>query len=162
MTTFFAGQIPTANELNSGFRKLLGYGQRTVTSTGSTSTTAVSVLRLDSMSWTSTHLLQIGYTCHKDSPTATDNIRTEVRLKAGGTSAVSTDAIIQGSQCFHTPTAVNWSAFYLVGSSDTYSVLLTFARNTGAGTCTLFCDANRVTELWVADWGIISDTGVDL
>jgi hypothetical protein len=161
MTTFFVGEVVTAAQMNAIATKFLGWGQRTTTSTTSTSTTAVTVLRLDGMVWTSGRVIEAGYRCHRDSTTATDNLRTELRFKAGGAAATTSDAILQGSQEFDTPSPSNWSTIYPVSSTDTYSLLLTFARNTGAGTCDLFCDANRIIELFVIDRGVITDTGVD-
>lgn len=163
MTTFFAGGIPTASDLNALSRKVLKWGQRTSTSTTSASTTRVPVLRVDAATIITNHLIEVGYRFHPDSGTATDQVVAEVRSKTGGANATTSDSILQGSQSFgQIGIPRYWSTFFVAGSSDQYSFILDYARNSGAGTCQLFCDANRVTELFVIDWGIVTDSGVDL
>lgn len=163
VAALFAGQIPTAAELNALFTGFAGYGQRTSTSTGSTSTTAVGVMRLDNVVATQGRAILIGYSCHPDSATVSDNVRIELRSSTSG-AATTASTIVPNSQTFATVSAGvrHWMTVIIPPADATYSFILTFARNSGASSCTLFCDATRFTEIMALNMGVITDTGVDL
>lgn len=163
VAALYAGQIPTAAELNALFTGFGGYGQRTSTSTGSTSSTAVPVVRIDNVAGTAGRAIVLGFSCHPDSGTLSDTARIEIRYSTSG-AATSTSTIVPGAQTYAAITAGprHWLTVLIPPADGVYSFLISFARNAGSGTNTLFCDSTRFTEIFALQMGAITDTGVDL
>lgn len=162
-TSFAAGDIITAAKLNAVVSQFVGWGERTTTSTGSTSATDVGVLRVSNIDLIGGRLYWVGYSCHPDSGTASDVCRTTVRYSTSG-DATTSSTIMYKSRFYAAISSGprHWMVGFLAPADATYSFLLCQARNSGAGTVTLFCDADRGTELFVDNVGVISDTGSDV
>lgn len=163
VTALFAGQVPTAAELNDLFTGIAGYGQRTSTSTTSSSTTSVPVLRIDNIIGRQGRGLLVGYSCHPDSATLSDQVRGEVRFSTSG-AATTASSILTGSWSFAQVVGGTRHFFTLLipPADATYSLLLTVARSTGASAVSYFCDTNRFTELFALNLGAATDVGVDI
>lgn len=159
----FAGQIPTATELNDLFTGVAGYGQRTSTSSGSASSTSVAVLRVDNVIGQQGRGIWVGYSCSPDSATLSDQVRGEVRYSTSGAATIAS-TILPGSWTFAQVVggSRHFMTLYIPPADATYSFLLTVARSTGASTVSYFCDANRFTELFAINLGPSTDVGVDL
>lgn len=161
MAEFGAGNEPTAAQLN---RRGIGkYGRRDGSSSGASSSTAVGVLRVDSISVVSGRSYVIQFACHPTSTVTTDNIRIEVRGSTSG-SATTSSSVLASGQLYRLFSAgpTTWRFVYIAGSTATLSLLLCVARDTGTGSCSLFADGTRNTELWIEDMGVATDTGVDV
>jgi hypothetical protein len=162
MTTAFAsGEIITAAKLNAVVSQFVGYGERTTTSTSSSSTTEVGVLRVSNVDLIGGRTYWIGYSCHPDSATATDVVRTTVRYATAG-DATTASTILYKSRWYQAISPRHLMVGFVAPADGTYSFLLCLARNSGATACTLFCDADRGTELFIANVGVIADTGTDV
>lgn len=159
MAEFAAGERLTAAKVNR--RGIQKYGRRDSTSSNATSSTAVGVLRVDSISVVSGRSYVINVSCHSNSSVGTDNIRVEVRGSTSGNATTSSSVLASG-QFYDTPRARTWRFVYIAGATATLSILLCVARDTGSGNCTLFADGTRNTELWIEDMGVATDTGVDV
>lgn len=163
MTAFASGEVITASKLNAVITQFVGYGERTTPSTGSSSATAVGVLRVSNVDLVAGRAYWIGYSCHPDDATVADVCRTEVRYSTAG------DAVVGSTLVFKTrvfnPVSAGPRHFMVVffpAVTGTYSFLLCQARNSGVGSTNLFCDADRATELFIANVGTVTDTGTDV
>lgn len=140
--------------------RISNLGLRPTTSSGSTGTT-VGVIRLDNVIWVAGQTYAIEYSGHPNG-TADENFRCEVRFNSAGAAGTG-DTILVGSQGFiRLGDPFYWKFYVPVGVSGTYSLLLTFARNSGASSHNWFCDTNRITTFAVEPKGPASDTGVDI
>lgn len=128
--------------------QLVQYGRRFTTSSNSTSSTSIGVLRLDGNPLVQNHMVQLSYVCHPDSTVTTDNFRVELRYSTAGAAGVG-DTIVFNSRTFAPVSAGarTWTTQFFPPSTGTYSFLLCIAREAGSGTCNLFADANRGTDL---------------
>lgn len=162
---FAAGQRITAARLNALPKGIIARGQRTTSS--SSTTTEVGVLRIDGVPvvagrsykvWTSPLAVH--------SSAANDVVRARIRINAAGTATTSSTqlAITQDivPNTAHPP-APGISGRYDPGSSGTLSVLLTVGRQTGTGNVDILSGAGLEIELVVEDIGLaVGDTGVDI
>lgn len=161
MPEFAAGEILTATNLSR--RGIAKYGRRNTTSSNSASTTAVGVLRLDTISVVSGRSYVINISCHPNSTVTTDNIDITVRGSTAGNATTASPVLTSGEFFINQIGApVVWRFVYIAGSTATLSILLCVARFTGTGNCNLYADGTRNTELWIEDMGIATDTGVDI
>lgn len=158
MAEFAAGQRTTASALNR--RGIAKYGRRDSTSGSSTSSAAVGVLRVDNISVMSGRAYVINISAHLNSTVTTDNIRVEVRGSTSG-NATTASGVLTSVQFFSVPTAKTWRAVYIAPATATLSILLCVARDSGTGSCNLYGDGTRNTELWVEDMSSTTDTGTD-
>lgn len=145
-------------------RGIVKQGFVTTSSGVSTSSTAVAVMRLDSISLLSGRSYLISCpTLHPTSTVTTDNMRVEVRGSTSGT-ATTASAVIPGLQAFQLfGSSVTLQAVYQPASNETLSLLLCIARDTGSGNVTMFADATRLAQIIVYDQGLaVTNTGVDL
>ncbi len=160
MAEFNAGDQLTAAKLNR--RGIQLRGNRVSVSTGSTSSTAVGVERVDSISVISGRTYVINVSCHPNSTVITDTLRIEVRGSTSGNATTSSGVLASGQAFPIAGTPLCLRFVYPAGSTATLSILLCQARNGGSGTCSLFADGTRNTELWIEDMGVAADTGVDV
>lgn len=160
MPEFSAGERLTAAKLNR--RGIAKYGMRPTTSTTSASSTAVGVLRVDSISVVSGRSYIINISCHPNSSVVTDSIRGEVRGSTAGAATTASAVLASGQFTTNFGVPVTFRFVYLAGSTATLSMLLCVARATGSGNCSLYADGTRNTELWIEDMGVATDTGVDV
>lgn len=163
MTTIAAGEVITAAFLNEALTQFDGYGERTLTSTSNSTSTDIGVLRVSNVDLVGGRAYWIGYTFHPDSATLTDVVRATVRSSTSG-DATASSTIVYKSRTY---AAVNVGSrhtmcIFIPPSSATYSFLLCFSRNSGASACTMFCDADRGTELFICNVGVVADTGTDV
>lgn len=143
-------------------RGIVGWGQRTTTSSNSTSATPVAVLRVDNCSLVTGRLYKIVMVCTPNSSVGTDVIAPHVRFASGGT-ATTASTVLPGIGTFPSPgPSLTFVTYLLAASTALFSFLLAFYRNSGSGTANLFCDATRYTQLTIEDLGPTTDTGVDL
>jgi hypothetical protein len=139
-------------------RGIIKRHRRTTPSTGSTSTTAVGVIRLDDIPLVAGRNYRITTgTVHPTSTVNTDTIRIEIRYNTAGI-ATTSSTVMPGAQVYE-----GWGntshidTVFVPGSNLTISLILCVARETGTGTASLFTDSVRRTELMVIDQGV--DTG---
>lgn len=163
-----AGQILTASILNDATEKTKRRGTRDTTSANSTTSTAVGVLRIDNVLLVAGKQYTIKFLAHPNSGTGTDNIRIEARYNIGGT-AVTTDPTVRGAVHFAQVIAgpVYWESTFTCGDSGypgagIASFLLCFARDSGGGTCNLFCDTSRNIQFRCVRTGDEGDSGTDI
>lgn len=165
-TSIDAGQVADTRAYTGATRpKGTGaYRPRASTSSGSTSSTAVGVERVDSVFMDAGQVANIDYRCHPDSTNTADIVRTEVRYSSTG-NATTSDTIAVGTQAYGPASSSNrtWRTKWTAPAAGVYSFALTFGRGTGSGTCTLFSDgAARITELDVTLEGNAITNGADL
>jgi hypothetical protein len=143
--------------------QLVGWGRRLTTSSGSTSTVEVGILRIDGIVCVAGWPIKLEYGCHPDSTVGSDNARVEVRYKVGG-SAGPGEAICFNSQTFSTVgTPRSWSSLFIPASTGTFSFALCIGRGSGSGTVTAFADSNRGSELKIYRTRTdVTNTGVNL
>lgn len=165
VVTFASGQRLPAARLNALPKGVVMRAQRTTSS--STTTTEVGVLRLDGVPivagrsyriWTSPLAVH--------SSAANDVVRARLRVSTSGTATTSSTqlAITQDivPNTAHPP-APSISSRYDPTSSGTLSVLLTVGRQTGTGNVDILSGSGLEIELVVEDVGLaVSDTGVDI
>lgn len=165
---FSTGEKVTATKLNLELRAgtLVARGNRASSSTGSTSTTDVGVLRIDSVALTAGRAYLVGYTSHINDTNASNDGTANVRVRFSTSGAATTaSTVLPGSQLFtREATEGGLHRTILVPGADaTYSFMLVFNRSSGTGTITLFADGSRNTDLFVEDCGVDpGDTGVDI
>lgn len=156
--------VYNGSEWISPYDQTRWFAERTTTSTTSASTTHVGVLRLDNVPLVQNQMVRVTYGCHPDSTVTSDTVITGVRVNNAGVATTASPRIYKSYA--YGPPAVgprNWAFTYLPPSTGTYSFLLSFARNAGSGTCNLFCDADRGTELYVTRLVTnLTDTGTDV
>lgn len=146
-------------------RGLVKYGAVTTASGVSTSSTAVGVMRLDSISLLSGRAYLISCPAmHPTSTVTTDVMRVEVRGSTSGT-ATTASAVIPGLQAyalFGQPMSLE--TVYQPGSNQTLSLILCIARDSGSGNVTMLADTSgRLSQIIVTDIGLaVSNSAVDL
>lgn len=165
---FVTGQILTAEDLNAATEKTKRRGTRDTTSNNSTSVTAVGVLRIDGITLVSGRAYVVKYAIHPNSSNVTDNLRKEVRYSIGGT-ATAASGVLRGSVSFNPVNAgaMYWETTFTCDDSGypaagVASFALCFARDSGSGTCNLFCDSSRNIQLKCLRDGDEGDSGTDL
>lgn len=150
---------------SSRARGLVKYGFVTTASGVSTSSTAVGVMRLDSISLLSGRAYLISCPAmHPTSTVTTDVMRVEVRGSTSGT-ATTASAVIPGLQAyalFGQPMSLE--TVYQPGSNQTLSLILCIARDSGSGNVTMLADTSgRLSQIFVTDIGLaVSNSAVDL
>src|SRR5690349_21528433 len=89
--------VDNVNDVNTRLvangKGIISYGRRDTSSSGSTSTTAVGVLRLDNISVVAGRSYIINVTCHPNSSVQTDNVRVEVRGTTSGTATTASSVL---------------------------------------------------------------------
>lgn len=169
--TFSAGEKVTATKLNLELLdgQVIARGRRTTTSTGTSGTTELGVIRLDDVPITSGRLYTITWRGDPDSTIDTDVISVRCRYTTDGSTPSTSSTILPGSErrqpAFASVTnGQQHSALYIPSSNETFSVLLTQRRVSGTGSVTLFANGTDfITDIWITDGGVDpGDTGVDI
>ena len=162
--TALDGVDDRVDNLETGTTRLLGRARRITSSSGSASSTAVGVLRIDGIAVVSGRAITVrSGTLHPTSTITTDTIRLEIRVSTAG-AATTASGILPGAQAFELfgNTSIIETT-YVPPANQTLSLLLCVARETGSGTASLFADATRFTEFKIYDDGTDpGDTGVDI
>jgi len=172
MTSPFAAlQEPTAAELNQAVQKIIKRGRRVTTSSASTSTTDIGVLRVSSITVLEGDLVAVQSSpLGLDSSVTNDEVRARVRYRLDGVDAGVTDTILPGSKVQTRQTDANVPehktifATLPIAADGTLSVLLCVARLAGTGNATIFADGTEdIIELCVWNMGPDpGDSGVDV
>lgn len=140
-------------------------GVRTTTSTGTSGTTSMGVMRIDSIPTKADHIYVFKLMCHPDSTVSTDTVRVDICYQTSGVNATTSDAVLPGSQGFvklGSPLYIE-TTFSSAVDFPAMSALLRVTRTAGSGSATLFADGTRTTALVIAALGIDpGDTGVDI
>lgn len=175
MTTFSAGQVVTAAELETAILPgtVIKRARRDTNSSPSTSATLVPVLRLDGVALTAGRLYGIQTSqLALDANAANDVMRAEIRYDTTGSAATIASARLPGSmaQALQANTSqsedVTINTTYAPASNQTVSFLLCLSHPvaTGATNATILADGDFNTiQILVIDLGLDpGDTGVDL
>lgn len=159
VATWTSGEKVTSSKLNRLL--VIGRGQRDTTSSIAASSTEVGVLRLDSLAFKTDYLYKISLMCHPNSTVATDVPFVTMRYSTSG-NATTSSTLLPGGRAYNlVPLCLETTLSF--GADTTVSIIVTIARNTGTGNCTIFADGTRSTRLVVSGIGIDpGDTGVDL
>lgn len=170
MAALTAGQTLSASILNDKLKKCIARAARNTNSTGTTSTTAIPVLRLDSIAIKAGRSYRITWKAAFDTGLSTDTLRGHIRFTVTGTAAVAGSALMPGSAGeVHTTTAASPASGmvecnYTPISDGRLSILLCVLHGTGTNTGIMQADGtNFVTEMFVDDMGDDpGNTGVNL
>lgn len=170
MAAITAGQTLSASLLNDKLKKCVARAARNTSSSGSTSTTPIPVLRLDSIAIKAGRSYRITWKAAFDNATAADTLRGHIRFTITGTAAVAGSALLPGSAGeVHTTTAASpvstmVECNYTPISDGRLSILLCVLHSVGTGSGIMQADGtNFVTEMFVDDMGDDpGNTGVNL
>lgn len=164
---FTAGQPLTAQALNNGTRRCIKRGTRTSTSSNSSSTTPVGIVRVDNVTLQAGRTYEVTMSGHPNG-TAADNIRRFVTWAVGSTATAASTVLI-GSESFApiSAGAFCWSTRFTCGDAGypgpgTGSFAAAFNRDTGSGADNMFCSTNRTFQLSVDEVGNESNSGTNL
>lgn len=170
--TVSAGQVVTASEWNLELLagNTIGRGRRITSSSASTSTTAVSVLRVDGVPLTAGRVYRIHTSSIlPDGSTSTDVCRIQIHYSSSGTATTSSGILPGAVQEMQVGNITNSSGMdietsYAPSGNETGSFLLAFRMVQGTGSTVLFADGSTITiDLYITDCGPDpGDTGVDL
>jgi hypothetical protein len=166
--SFSAGQVLLASQLNAELVRELAFAERTSDSSGSASTTPVSVERLDSIAIESGFSF---YVCTSplifDSTVANDLAALSVYTSTAGAATSASTMLTQlvtpsYSASANQPTK-GLRIPYRSATTGTLSILLTVHRATGTGTVKIKASSQIPLRFWVEAGGTsANDTGVDL
>jgi hypothetical protein len=156
----------TTNTRLATLERLAGRGwyRRTSTSSGSASTTAVGVSRVNNIACVINKPVRLQVYCHPDSTVGTDNVKTDIRYSTAG-SATASSTLVDDSESFGAATASHreYSVIFTPPSTGTYSFALTVSRGGGTGTVSLFVSLpGRSTRLSVEQFSDNASSGDDL
>lgn len=145
-------------------RGLLVRSRRVTPSAGSTGAT-VAVRRADGIVIRAGECMRVDTsTLHPTSTNPGDNIRVEIRYSTSGV-ATTASPLLPGAQAFEAfGNTTSLSTTYTPAVTETISLLLCVARDTGSGTASLYADAvARIIEMLAFDDKIdVGNSGVDL
>lgn len=134
--------------------RVVKWGYRDTTSSISTSSAAVGVLRIDGMELKAGQDYEVvSGTLHPTSSVTTDVARIEIRYSTTGL-ATTASAILPGVQAYEVfGNSALLRAKFKVVADITVSMLLCIARDSGSGNVQMFTDATRRTEFEVLRCG---------
>lgn len=139
----------------------IGWAQRTTSSTSTT--TEIGVLRIDSLALQANRAYEIWTSpLYLLSSVTGDVITARLRGSTAGSATTSSGVITSVQQKTDSiqPPAVNMMFLYQTSSAVTLSVLLTVGRASGSGNVSTF---GADTEIYIRDAGpSLTDTGVDI
>lgn len=170
MAAFTAGQVLTASLLNKRTRKNIARARRTTSSTATTSTTYVSVLRLDDIPLEGGKHYRITYHVHFSTSTVTDTLGALLFHTTDGSTPTTSSATLPGSSgdvdfgsTAELPHITNMTD-YNPASDETLSLLLGVHHVTGTSSSNLSANGvGTITTIYIDDMGDDpGDTGVDL
>lgn len=147
----------------SAVNRLIAFSERTTTSAGSTSSAPVGVRRCDNIALRPNVRYRFSSgTLHPTSTVTSDVMRLEYRYNTSGVASTAS-AVLPGSRNFETwGNTTKIETFYTPAVSETVSVLLCIARETGTGTVTLIKDAERSIQMYVEECPNVANTGTDV
>lgn len=147
----------------SAVNRLIAYSERTTTSSGSTSSAPVGVRRCDNIALRPGVRYRFSSgTLHPTSTVTSDVMRLEYRYNTSGVASTAS-AVLPGSRNFETwGNTSKIETFYTPAVSETVSILLCIARETGTGTVTLLRDAERYIQMYVEECPNVANTGTDV
>ncbi len=149
---------------------VIARGRRSTNSSASTSTTLVPVLRLDDIPITAGRLYRISTApLGMDSTVAADTIRAAITYTTDASTPTISSTILPGGLVqTGQASAANGeypviNTTYAPAGDETLSLLLSVARQAGAGSVLLLGDTINIIEVLVEDIGVDpGDTGTDL
>lgn len=145
-------------------RGLIARSRRVTPSAGSTGAT-VAVRRVDGIVIRAGECMRVDTsTLHPTSTNPGDNIRVEIRYSTSGV-ATTASPLLPGAQAFEEfGSTTSLTTTYTAAVTETISLLLCVARDTGSGTASLYADAvARFIEMLVFDDKIdVGNTGTDM
>jgi hypothetical protein len=163
-----AGGTALASDFNNALTRIIARANRTSNSSTASSSTPVSVLRLDSVPIVS----GITYVIHLqpmifDSTVAGDLITAAIYVSTSGaatSSSTQLGAIVEASQSASLSQRTKGGDFlYVSSTTGVLSILLTVARTNGSGNVRLAANSTFPINMWVTSEGPNqNDTGVDL
>lgn len=170
MAALTAGQVLTAGLLNRKLRKNVARGRRTTSSTATTSTTYVSVLRLDDIPLTAGITYRITWKAHFSIATATDVLAGLLFYTVDGSTPTTSSTAVPGSagevdfaSTSQQPVCTVVTSYTPV-TDETLSVLLGVKHIVGTSSGTMTANGfGTTTEMYIDDMGDDpGDTGTDL
>lgn len=169
---FTSQQTLTAALLNTAVLAgtVLGRARRTTSSSGSTSTTLVPVLRLDDIPIIGGRAYNVMTTpLLLDTSVANDVGRIAITYTTDGSTPTISSTIMPGTEyttVLPNPAVaqgITGNTTYVPASNETLSLLLCVSRFSGTGTITILGSSSVVIEMKIVDGGVDpGDTGVDL
>jgi hypothetical protein len=158
-----AGDMPTGGQLALLTEGVIGRARSTTVRGAATSSTEDDCLRLDDVPAVADYCYEVVLNCHVNSTVTTDVVRVTIRYTTDGSTPTTASPILPGGRAYDTPSPVHVETTYVPAVDETLSLLVCVARETGSGTCSLYADGDRITELKVRNGGEDpGDTGVDL
>jgi hypothetical protein len=170
---FQSHEILTATKLNRALKsgRCIARARRITSSTTSTGTTRIPVLRIDDIALTAGRLYNIrSGVLQCDGATANDGALVEMTYTTDGSTPTISSTVLPGgsAEIVQPNTGVNApvhiSTTYTPATDETLSILMTFRHSTGTGAMGLVADGGgRLIEFGIYDQGEDpGDTGVDL
>lgn len=165
-----AGHTTTGGEWTTildeiDLRGIVARANRPTNSTGTT-TSEIGVVRLDNVAIKANRLYVVRTNgLDMFSTVAGDTIKVNIRYSTSGVATTSSTLLVSDYERAHVAggagggTMTIYEDLPVQGSDTTMSILLSFLRNTGTGTCTLLANIKMFVEAHGSDPG---DTGVDL
>lgn len=153
----FAGGVADPGQYNEDIKKLVAYGQRTSSSTATT--TEQEVLRLDGVDLKSGKRYEFKTnTVQPVSSIANDYVAIKLRYVTGGATATSSSTALVVSQLRITGASGNETTQAVVtyapsGGDEELSLILTVARVSGTGNVSITGASTNPIELMVIDLG---------
>lgn len=144
-------------------------GRRTTSSSTTTSTVGIAVLRLDDFAVYSGRQYRIAAQGVPASSVANDGVGFQIHYTTDGSTPTAASPILPSAvgQGFVGSTTIvqtlSLEGTYTPGADQTLSLLLCVCRTAGSGNVYIFGDATFVTEMTLTDLGVDpTDTGTDL
>jgi hypothetical protein len=163
--TLAAGDTPSADVLNDSAGSIVRRGNRTTSS--STTTTEAAVLRIDSVPVVNGRIYAVcTNSMFLQSSVAADVCVARIRFNTAG-NATTASTLLGGLSLTEPASSAQSGAArlkYIPGATGNVSFLLSVARQSGTGNCSLVTSANSPDlDIWVEDWDVDpGDSGVDL
>lgn len=172
--TILAGEDVTADALNDEIeplaRGVIAWANRQTTSTGTTTTTGVGVLRIDDVPITGGRAYRVWSNplgCF--STVANDDVGVRFRYTTDGSTPTTSSASLSGAITQNRVLSTTNGMFqvidalYYPAANETLSILLNVYRVAGTGTVTLFASASFPMNIYITDVGLaVVDSGVDV
>lgn len=160
MVQVAAGEVLSAALFNDKVRKRIARASRTSDSSASTSTTEVSVVRLDDIPLKQGRNYRIAWTLNFDVSTNADSMRGVLRYTIDGSSPTTSSAVLPGSgaEVELTDAAVfehlHCETDYTPSTDEMFSVLLTIRHNQGTSSSIAEADTTTFhTKIYIDDMG---------
>lgn len=146
----------------SAVDRIIAYSQRDTASSGSSSSSALAVRRIDGIplrQGCSYHIFT--GTLHPNSSVTTDNVRIELRYNNAGV-ATTSSPVLPGALAYEAfGNTSKLEALYTPAVTENLSVLLCVARENGTGIANLYADATRKIQIFVRECPLLTNSGVN-